>query len=61
VFVIRVQREIFGPKRVEVRVDWRKLRNEKHVVRMGRREHTGWNMLVKKPKIKGQLARPRVK
>jgi hypothetical protein len=36
VFENRVLRRIFGPKRVEVTGDWRKLHNEEHVARMGR-------------------------
>jgi hypothetical protein len=31
VFENRVLREIFGPKRQEVRRDWRELHNEEHV------------------------------
>ena len=39
-FENRVLREIFGPKREEVRGDWKKLHNEEHVARVVRREHT---------------------
>jgi hypothetical protein len=53
-----VLREIFGPKREEVKGDWRKLHNIEHVAGVVRREQSED---CGEEKTKGTLARPRAK
>jgi hypothetical protein len=67
VFVNKVQRIIFGPKRGEVTGDWRKLYNEElhNVYEMGREcstngeKRNAYRILVGKPDGKRPIGRPR--
>jgi hypothetical protein len=74
VFENRVLRRIFGPKRVEVTGEWRKLYNEElrdlysspSIIRIIKSRRMKWaghvacRLLVGKPEGKGPLGRPRL-
>jgi hypothetical protein len=69
VFGNRVLRRIFGPKRYEVRGDWRKLHNEElhnlysspNIIRMIKSRRMRWVGHVARMGEKRQLERPRRK
>jgi hypothetical protein len=73
VFVSRVLRGIFGPKRDEVKGDWKKLQNQElhdafslsNIIRIttsrntNREKRNACGIMVEKPEVKRPLGRPR--